>query len=275
MYHATLKWVASCPRGRSPASLRLAEFFFWSETVFSSGLGSLTRLGLGEIGSGGPMTASKDARHSMAQPLTKLNKSGALCRRRQSRRTSMEAERLRRHDTGGGLLFIDQQCAEYLKSECLVHLIRELTRRNATETRNAIVLVLLDRCDNILKSKIDGSRAERGSLGDDILHDFALVLASDDDENPAELDYFECRFNHAFRSFRIDARGLRSDTLHVCRFRPTTTIQRKCRAQNTIYPAPVIHRRNVWQQRSYLIAFRLNCERRFYPLSPNGLRSRV
>jgi hypothetical protein len=143
----------------------------------------------------------------MAQPLTKLKKSGE----RYARPPSVEAnvDGALREDADGirrRLLVTDAKDADYLKSECLVHLARELTRRGEIKLRNAVVMALFVRCEAILKSKIDPSRVPNAKeLRETILQEFALLLAGDGaDENPDELDFFECRFNAAFRTFRID-----------------------------------------------------------------------
>jgi hypothetical protein len=100
----------------------------------------------------------------------------------------------------------DKDSADYLKSECLVHLIRDAQRRDDREAASAIVPVLLGRCEAILKSKVDGATIPNAeALRDDILGEFALLLVRDGEgENADELDFYECRFNLAFRSLRID-----------------------------------------------------------------------
>lgn len=153
----------------------------------------------------------------MAQPLTKVKKNGE----RYARPPSVEAnvDGVLREDAAGirrRLLVADANDADYLKSECLVHMARELTRRGEIELRNTVVMALFIRGEAILKSKIDASQIPNAEeLRETILQEFALLLASDGaDENPDELDFFECKFNAAFRAFRIDIlrRSKRADS---------------------------------------------------------------
>jgi hypothetical protein len=101
---------------------------------------------------------------------------------------------------------IDRSSPDYLPSECLIHLIREGMRSGDNGMANALVPVLLARCEANLKAKIpDGHLANAAIIRDEALGQFGELLASDGfGKNPDELDYFECRFNRAFRSFRID-----------------------------------------------------------------------
>lgn len=83
---------------------------------------------------------------------------------------------------------------EYLASECLVFLFREARANNDDNMCDLIARAILNRCENILRRRVSPQ------LLDDILGEFAVLLANDADE---ELDYFECRFNNAFRTYRL------------------------------------------------------------------------
>jgi hypothetical protein len=153
----------------------------------------------------------------MAQPLTKRKKNGEFYTRPPSVEANVDGAL--REDAAGirrWLFVTHANDVNYLKSECLVHLARELTRRGETELRNAVVMALLVRCDAILKSKIDAAQVPNADeQREQILQEFALLLAGDGaDENPDELDFFECKFNAAFRTFRIDnlRRSKRADS---------------------------------------------------------------
>jgi len=62
---------------------------------------------------------------------------------------------------------------------------------------------LIRRCENVVKSKIDPDLfPDAEQLVEDILGDFAALFLVDDD--PSQLDYYEVRFNDAFRSFYTD-----------------------------------------------------------------------
>jgi DNA-directed RNA polymerase specialized sigma24 family protein len=72
---------------------------------------------------------------------------------------------------------------------------------------NAVLPVLLSRCEANLFVKVpDGGMPDAASLRQDILDELAELFVLDGlGENPDELDFYECRFNRAFRSLRIDA----------------------------------------------------------------------
>lgn len=104
----------------------------------------------------------------------------------------------------------DPHDPDYLPSECLLHLIREATRRHDDAARDALLPLLLARCEANLNAKVDGQIPGAVELREDILGDFAELFAIDgspDDRH--ELDFFEVRFNRAFFTFR--ATRVRSD----------------------------------------------------------------
>lgn len=100
----------------------------------------------------------------------------------------------------------EREAEGYLPSECLVSLIRDAIRRDDQASIEGLLPVLLARCEANLKAKVpDAMYADANGLREEILGEFALVIALDGtDENPDELDYFECKFNSAFSCFRID-----------------------------------------------------------------------
>ncbi|MGL6097819.1 MAG: hypothetical protein ACRC7O_18715 [Fimbriiglobus sp.] len=86
-----------------------------------------------------------------------------------------------------------------------MHLVRHFTRLKSDAIRDAIVMVLLGRCEAILNARIDSRVADAEHLREEVLGEFALILAADGvGECPDELDYYECCFNHAFSTLRID-----------------------------------------------------------------------
>ena len=100
------------------------------------------------------------------------------------------------------LKITNHQTLGYLQSECLMHLIREAMRAGDSDRRDMVLPVLLLRCEIILQKKIpDSDLFDAASLRDEVLGQFGEMLAN---ANPNELDFFECRFNNAFRTFRID-----------------------------------------------------------------------
>ena len=104
------------------------------------------------------------------------------------------------------LLVTDRGSSDYLRSECLVHLYRDAQRRRDDHRRDAVLLALLPRCEAILKVKISDQLPNADCLREDVLSKFSELLASDGTgKRPDELDFYECRFNLAFRTLRIDA----------------------------------------------------------------------
>jgi len=65
---------------------------------------------------------------------------------------------------------------------------------------------VLGRCEAILRNKVpDGRLPNAAEIRENILGQFSLLFIEDGSGDcPDELDYFECRFNSAFRTFRID-----------------------------------------------------------------------
>jgi DNA-directed RNA polymerase specialized sigma24 family protein len=99
----------------------------------------------------------------------------------------------------------DPKNAEYLSSECLVHLIREALRRRDEKTFNTLLPTLLRRCEANLLRTVDDRMPGAAQIREDILSEFGLMFAQDgSEEHGGELDYYECRFNRAFRALRID-----------------------------------------------------------------------
>ena len=143
----------------------------------------------------------------MARPLTKCKKTGEVYARPAAIETNIDGA------LGQDLPELHRRCQvtdrlspDYLTSECLVHLIRDACRRVDQGVLGVVVPVLLTRCDAMLRSKIrDSSRPNAAELREEILQEFAVFLAgADSGEDPGELDFFECRFNLAFRAFWID-----------------------------------------------------------------------
>ena len=143
----------------------------------------------------------------MLRPLTKCKRDGE----RYTRQPVVESEiegalrddliTLKRR-----LLVTDRESSDYLRSECLVHLFRDALRRKDDHRWNTVLPVLLGRCEAILKAKISDQLPNAERLREDVLSEFSELLANDGTgERPDELDFYECRFNLAFRTLRIDA----------------------------------------------------------------------
>ena len=142
----------------------------------------------------------------MVRPLTKRTKKGGLYVRPQAVETAIRAAlredwtTLRRR-----LEITDIRSPEHLSSECLVHLSRDACRKGDDRRMNAILPVLLGRCEAILKTKIPDSEPGASEMQEEVLDRFTEVLARGCiGERADELDFYECRFNRAFHALRVD-----------------------------------------------------------------------
>lgn len=72
---------------------------------------------------------------------------------------------------------------------------------------SAVLPVLLGRCEANLLAKVPNTgMPDAASLRQDILDELAGLFATDTTTDGSdELDFYECRFNKAFRTLRIDA----------------------------------------------------------------------
>lgn len=141
----------------------------------------------------------------MGRPLTKTDHNGHLYTRSPAVEAAIDAA------IGQDLEALKRRAAianwfspEFLPLECLVHLVRDARRRGDEDAMNALLPRLLVRCDAILKKKMPtdatGNWEEQRT---EILGDFAVLFAEDGSDRKQTLDFFECRFNRAFRTFRI------------------------------------------------------------------------
>lgn len=142
----------------------------------------------------------------MARPLMKCYKSGEAFKRLPSVEKCIDAALNQDLDTLRTRLQVqDRHSQEFVPSECLVHLIRHALRTDDGVSLDVLLPVLFGRCEANLKAKIADGLPDAAGLREDILGQFAELLASDGTgDNPDALDYYEVRFNAAFRAFRID-----------------------------------------------------------------------
>ena len=159
----------------------------------------------------------------MVRPLTKRTKKGALYVRPRAVETAISAALREGWTTLSRRLKIkDLRSTEYVSSECLVHLVRDTSRNGDDRRMNEMVPVLLGRCQAILKAKIADSEPGASEMREEVLDRFTEVLARGCvGERPDELDFYECRFNRAFQTLRIDVvkhkRGRLGRTVEVPR----------------------------------------------------------
>lgn len=114
---------------------------------------------------------------------------------------------------------MDKESPNYLRTECLVHIIRRAKRVGDERTMSALLPWLLARCEGVLLKRIPDSRPNGAEIREDILGEFSVLFAEDGSgEHPDELDFYECRFNLAFRTFRTGL--LRSETAHAGPLKP-------------------------------------------------------
>ena len=100
----------------------------------------------------------------------------------------------------------DPASPDFLPSEALLHLLREAKRRGDQTAMAGLLPLLLERCFANLKATVpDSGSPNAKQVREDVLQEFSLMLAGDGaGEDPDPLDYYECRFNRAFRALRID-----------------------------------------------------------------------
>jgi hypothetical protein len=144
----------------------------------------------------------------MAQPLTKTKPDGALYVRSSVVEAQIdEVLRLSLPELRNRLLVTDQDAAGYLSHECLVHLVRQGRHCDDQALMSAVLPVLLGRCEaNLLVKVPDSGIPDAASVRQEILDALADLFAMDgSDDCCNELDFYECKFNKAFRALRIDA----------------------------------------------------------------------
>lgn len=143
----------------------------------------------------------------MARPLTKVDDDDDPLERPAAIEAEIDAAlQLSQPDLRARLAIRDRQGLDHLRSETLVHLVRHGRRTGDQSLISLVLPVLLGRCEaNLLIKVADGRLSEAATIREDILGAFSELFASDGTgANPDELDFFECKFNRAFRFFRID-----------------------------------------------------------------------
>lgn len=143
----------------------------------------------------------------MIRPLTKCKPDGTAYARPTEVETALEvalglepAELLRRASAA------DTNSAEFIRPECLVHIIRSAHREGNERLRDQVLAALFRRCRMILLATLPDSRiANARDLRDDVISELGKRFARDGSgEKPDLLDFFEIRFEDAFAKLRID-----------------------------------------------------------------------
>jgi hypothetical protein len=143
----------------------------------------------------------------MIPPLTKKDKDGNLYTRPLGILTAIDAAIQQDIATVRRRAAISKvDSPDFIPMECLVHLLRAARRRRDEQTMSILLPPLLGRCEAMLIRKIpDRSRPDAVDIREEILGEFSVLFAEDGSgENPNELDFYECRFNLAFSTFRIN-----------------------------------------------------------------------
>lgn len=143
----------------------------------------------------------------MAQPLTKRKGDGTLYTRPD--RIEAKIDLALRHSWPAILIWAaekDTHHADYLPSECLVHLIRKAHRDGAERERDKLVRYLLGRARTYLQITLPDHRAPNADyVRKETLGRLGELLAEDTTgDNPDELDFYECQFKTALGSVRTD-----------------------------------------------------------------------
>ncbi len=144
----------------------------------------------------------------MARPLTKIDSDGVRYER--PSRVNAQIDEIGQLSLAGlrtRLLATNRDDPGYLSSECLVHLVRSGRRSGDQQLMSTVLPVLLGRCEANLQVKVpDGGVPDAASLRQEILENLTdLFVIDGTGDLPNELDFYECRFNKAFRTLRIDA----------------------------------------------------------------------
>lgn len=143
----------------------------------------------------------------MARPLTKKHADGSFYTRPSTIENAIDfalsdgIERLRERVSTS-----NRTADGALAPEVLVHLIREARRRDDQRMLSTLLPRLLAICEAILNHRVPNiSQPDAPDLREEILQSFAVLFAEDGSaESTNELDFFECRFHAAFRTFRAD-----------------------------------------------------------------------
>lgn len=161
----------------------------------------------------------------MAAPLTKTTAQGVAYARSPDVEAQIDEAVLLSPAELKNRLRVNEPEARFLRSETLVHLLRHGIATSSMETFNTVLPVLLKRCERTLWQKISNSKFPTAeALRDDILGELSELLASNGQGDvPDELDFYECKFNLAFRAFYVDR--VNQEVLHLNRFAAVESIE--------------------------------------------------
>lgn len=101
---------------------------------------------------------------------------------------------------------LNPRSADFLPSECLVHLIRDAIHSGNDRVARVLMPQLLKRAEANLERTVPDSRMrDAESVRHEILSNLAMMFTQDGSEgHEDELDFYECKFLRALRFLRID-----------------------------------------------------------------------
>jgi hypothetical protein len=126
----------------------------------------------------------------MARPLTKKHETGVLYTRPNSIEATIDHALTQDRKTLSQRAQVTHPgSADYLPSECLVHLIRDAIRRDDQHLASSLMPPLVVRCESNLKRTVPDSRFRNAEgVREEILSSFALLFTEEADEEA--LDYY-------------------------------------------------------------------------------------
>lgn len=138
----------------------------------------------------------------MVEPLTKTKGDGRVYARLPEIETEIScALELGLDDILAQVAITNPRTDGYMSSECMVYLIRQDVKSSARKLVNELTPLLLKRCESNLLRKVTGFREPTlQEVHEEILGRLVELLV--DGGNRA--DYFEVRFNHAFKCLRCE-----------------------------------------------------------------------
>jgi hypothetical protein len=148
----------------------------------------------------------------MARPLTKHDQNGKRYVRPAPIEAAIDIALTQDLPTVGRRAALrDHKAPDFVPSECLVHLVREARRREDDDTINALLPLLFERCmANLIAKLPEAAIPNAHDVREEVVGQLGELFAVDGmGQNPDELDYYEIRFNSAFRTLRLDV--LRSE----------------------------------------------------------------
>lgn len=113
---------------------------------------------------------------------------------------------------------INPRSANFLPSECLVHLIRHALCQGDDRTARVLMPQLLYRVEaNLLRTVPETRMRDAESVRQNILSSLMHMFMDDGTEgHEDELDFYECKFNRSLRFLRIDhVRSALSERKHL------------------------------------------------------------